>query len=97
MRWRPIAPPTVISLSTTWRQLGSASKKLGNNPPIERRLSVQKDRFEESRHGRCPWHPKSKHSAFKCQTLWRALGALPFNKDYEERGWDFPNNDLFIN
>jgi phage terminase small subunit len=39
-KWKPTAPPIIKSLSTTWRQLESISKKLGNNPPVERRLSV---------------------------------------------------------
>jgi hypothetical protein len=37
MRWRPTAPPTIISLSTTWVQLGNASQKSGNNPLEERK------------------------------------------------------------
>jgi hypothetical protein len=42
-KWKPTAPPTIKSLSTTWRQLGSVSKKLGNNPPLERRLSFRRN------------------------------------------------------
>jgi hypothetical protein len=44
-----------------------------------------RERFEEALHGRCPWHPKTKHSTFECQTLRRALGAPQLNKDYEKR------------
>jgi hypothetical protein len=42
-KWKPTAPPTIKSLSTTWRQLRSTSQKLENNPPVERRLSVRRN------------------------------------------------------
>jgi hypothetical protein len=41
--WKTTAPPIIKSLSTIGRQLGSASYKLGNNPPVERRLSVRRN------------------------------------------------------
>jgi hypothetical protein len=37
-KWKPTAPPAINSLSTNWRQLKSASQKLGNNPPVKGRL-----------------------------------------------------------
>jgi hypothetical protein len=80
--------------------LGSTRKRkpeVGEQPTRRKKTLSSKERFEEALHKLCPWHPKSKHSTFECQTLRRALGALPLNKDYKERRWDYPNNDLFIN
>jgi hypothetical protein len=64
------SPPTINSLSTTWRQLEEQSTCRKNT------LSL-KERFEEALHRQCPWHLKSKNSVFECQSLWRALGAPP--------------------
>jgi hypothetical protein len=80
--------------------LGTTRKckpEVGEQPTRRKKTLSSKERFEEALHKLCPWHPKSKHSTFECQTLRRALGALPLNKDYKERRWDYPNNDLFIN
>jgi hypothetical protein len=53
-------------------------------PTRRKKTLSSKERFEESLHKRCLWHPKSKHSTVKCQTLRRALGAPPLNEDCEE-------------
>jgi hypothetical protein len=49
----------------------------GEQSTRRRKTLSSKEQFEEALHGQCPWHPKSKHSTFECQTLRRALGALP--------------------
>jgi hypothetical protein len=36
-----------------------------------------KKRLEEVLYGQCLYHPKSKHSTFEYQALWKALGAPP--------------------
>jgi hypothetical protein len=80
--------------------LGTTRKRkpeVGEQPTRRKKTLSSKERFEEALHKRCPWHLKSKHSTFECQTLRRTLGAPPLNKDYEERRRDYPNNNLFIN
>jgi hypothetical protein len=59
----------------------------------KRTLSL-KERFEEALHRQCPWHPKSKHSAFECQTLRTALGGPP---SLRRKARDYPTNDLLMN
>jgi hypothetical protein len=76
-KWKPIAPPTINTLSTTWRLLGSASQKPWNNRPTEKKTPSSKKRLEEVLHGQCMYHSKSNHSTFEFQALGRALGALP--------------------
>jgi hypothetical protein len=64
--------------------LGTTQKRkpeTGEQPTQRKRTLNLKKRFEDALHKRCPWHPKSKHSTFECQTLRRALGAPPLNKD----------------
>jgi hypothetical protein len=68
--------------------------KTGEQSTRRKKTLSLKERFEVALYGQCPWHPKSKHSAFECETLWRDLGARP---NYEERRRNYPNNDLLIN
>jgi hypothetical protein len=49
----------------------------GEQSTRRRKTPGSKKRLEEALHGQCPCHPKSKHSAFQCQALRRALGAPP--------------------
>jgi hypothetical protein len=68
--------------------LGTTRKrkpKVGEQPTRRKKTLSSKERFEEALHKRCSWHPKSKRSTFKWQTLRRGLATPPLNKDYEER------------
>jgi hypothetical protein len=47
----------------------------GEQSTRRRKTLGSKERFEAALHEHCPWHPKSKHYTFECQTLRRALGA----------------------
>jgi hypothetical protein len=77
-------------LEKTWKH----KPETGEQSTHRKKTLNSKELFEEALHGRCPWHPKSKHSAFECQTLQR---AWELHQDYEERPQDYPNNDSFIN
>jgi hypothetical protein len=79
--------------------LGTTRKRkpeVEEQPTRRKKTLSSKECFIEALHKRCPWHMKSKHSAFECQTLRRAIRAPPLNKGYEEKRQDYPNNDLFI-
>jgi hypothetical protein len=90
--------PTHYQIPLDYLETTRTRKQEAGEQSIHRKKTLSsKEKFEEALHKRCPWHPKSKHSVFECQTLRRALGAPPLNKDYEERRRDYPKNDLFIN
>jgi hypothetical protein len=52
-----------------------------------------KKRLDETLHGQCLCHPKSKHSSFECQVR----GPLELRQVYEEKRRDYLTNDLLIN
>jgi hypothetical protein len=60
-------------LETTWKRKPEAREQSTHR----KKTLSSKERFEVALHGQCPWHPKTKHSVFECQTFRRALGALP--------------------
>jgi hypothetical protein len=60
-------------LETTWKRKPESGKQSTHR----KKTLNSKERFEEALHGRCPWHPKSKHSVFEYQTLRMVLGAPP--------------------
>jgi hypothetical protein len=87
--------PTYYQLPLDYLETTRKCKpEAGEQSTCRKKTLSSKERFEETLHGRCPWHPKSKHSVFECQTLRRALGAPP---SLRRKAMGYPNNDLFIN
>jgi hypothetical protein len=78
--------PTHYQISLDYLETSRKRKPEAGEQSSRRKKTLSlRERFEEALHGRCPWHPKTKHSTFECQTLRRALGAPQLNKDYEKR------------
>jgi hypothetical protein len=70
--------PTYYKLPLNYLETTRKRKSEAGEQSTHRRKTLSsKKRFKEALHGQCPWHPKSKHSVFECQTLRRALGAPP--------------------
>jgi hypothetical protein len=68
--------PTRYQLPLDYLETTRKRKPEAGEQSTRRRKSLSlKKGFEEALLGQCLWYLKSKHSAFKCQTLRRALGA----------------------
>jgi hypothetical protein len=68
--------PTHYQLPLDYLEITRKRKpEAGEQSTRKKKTLSLKERFEAALHGQCPWHPKSKLSAFECQTLRRALGA----------------------
>jgi hypothetical protein len=50
-KWKPIAPPATNTLSSTWRLLGSAKPKAGEQSTYRKKTPSSKKRLEEVLHG----------------------------------------------
>jgi hypothetical protein len=93
-KWKPTTPPATNSLSTTWRLLGNASQKPWNNPPVEKRLPIQRNNSRK---------PSTGNACAPRRASILLLNVKPFGgpselrQVYEERQRDYPTNDLLIN
>jgi hypothetical protein len=75
--------PTCYQLPLDYLETTRKCKlEAGEQSTRRRKTLSSKKRFEEALHRQCPWHPKSKHSAFECQPFG---GPLELYQVYEER------------
>jgi hypothetical protein len=88
---RPTVPPAINPLSNTWRRLGSASQKPGNNPSVEGRLLDQRNDLRKPSTGNAR---ATRRASILRLNVKPFGGPLELRQVYEERRRDYSTNDL---
>lgn len=55
---------------------GEQQEKAAYREVQRKKAALAQERFNQTLHEQCKWHPKSNHSTYECRALCKALGAL---------------------